>query len=106
VEKTMTAPVTVIVAYDDGLGEPQARHMRLLRRLHAAASVRVRDKIVTCIVLAEEFLKLEADFINQTIEQGEALRGTATLHDALLMEKLKDEQQSTSGDSGSDRGGY
>ena len=56
--------------------------------------------------LAEEFLKLEADFINSTLRQAEELRGSATLHDALLMEQYKNEQSESSGDSGRDRSGY
>jgi len=56
--------------------------------------------------IAEEFLRLEAHFINSTLRQAEDLRGSTTLHDALLMERYKNEQSESAGDSGGDRSGY
>lgn len=56
--------------------------------------------------LAEEFLRLEAMFINSTIEQAADIRGTRTLDEALLMEKVHHEQQSAPESRTADPAGY
>ena len=45
--------------------------------------------------LADEFIRIEADLINQTMERAHEIRGTVNLDEALLMEQLKHEHQST-----------
>jgi len=45
--------------------------------------------------LAEEFLRLQADYINSTLERAREIRQHRTLDDALLMEQIHHEQQST-----------
>ena len=55
--------------------------------------------------LADEFVRLEADYIDNILKQAQEIAGTVTLEDALLMERFKNEQSESSGDSG-DRTGY
>ena len=55
--------------------------------------------------LAEEFLRLQADYINRTLEQARDLRENRSLDDALLMEQIHHEQQSTERRTG-DSAGY
>jgi hypothetical protein len=43
--------------------------------------------------LAEDLIDLEANFINTTLSQAEEIRGGVTLDEALIMERVKDEQQ-------------
>lgn len=54
--------------------------------------------------LAEEFVKLEADYINNILREAQDIRGSRTLQDALLMEQVQHEQNGT--ESRPDRAGY
>lgn len=45
--------------------------------------------------LAEEFLRLQADYINSTLDRAREIRQHRTLDEALLMEQIHHEQQST-----------
>lgn len=56
--------------------------------------------------LAEEFLRMEANFINDIIERARELRGTRTLDDALLMEQVRHEQQRAADPRTADSAGY
>lgn len=53
--------------------------------------------------LAEEFLKLEADYINNILRQAQDIRGTNTVQDAILMEQAYEQ---TRPDNSPDRSGY
>lgn len=56
--------------------------------------------------LAEEFLRLEVGYINQTLKDATEIRGARTLDEALLMEHLQHEQSQSPSPAGTDRGGY
>lgn len=56
--------------------------------------------------LADEFVRLEANYIDNIFKQADEIRGTVTLEDALLMERFKNEQSEPTGDSGGHRTGY
>lgn len=56
--------------------------------------------------LADEMLRREDQYIEQVMEEADAIRGSVTVPDALLMERFKNEQSESPGDSGRDRGGY
>lgn len=56
--------------------------------------------------LADEFVRLEADYIDNILKQAQEIAGTVTLEDALLMERFKNEQSESTGDSGGSRTGY
>jgi len=45
--------------------------------------------------IAENLLELEANFINDTLAQADEIKGNVTLPDALLMEQLRNEHEST-----------
>ena len=96
-----------------GWKEIYGLHVAWVETYHSALSkinTAETDKAIEALrqwQLAEEFLRLEADFINSTLRQADVLRGTVTLGDALMMEQYQNEQPKSSGDSaGSDRGGY
>lgn len=57
--------------------------------------------------LAEDLLRLEAKYINDTLEKAMELQGRMTLEEALLMEQVKKHEQSqpTTG-TGTDSTGY
>ncbi len=56
--------------------------------------------------LADELLRREDQYIEQIMEEADRIRGTVTLQDAELMERFKNEQSESPGDSGGDRTGY
>ncbi len=45
--------------------------------------------------LAEELFRLQSEYINSTLERAREIRQVRTLDDALLMEQIQNEQQST-----------
>ena len=58
--------------------------------------------------LAEDMVELQVKFINDTLARAEEIRGGLGIDDALLMEKLRNEQPQSAGDpsAGVDRAGY
>ena len=56
--------------------------------------------------LADEFVRLETNYIDNLFKQADEIRGQVTLEDALLMERFKNEQSESPGDSGGHRAGY
>ncbi len=56
--------------------------------------------------LAESLLDLEAQVINNTLAKAKEIRGDLTLEQALLMEQVRNEQQSTTEPGSTDPAGY
>jgi len=56
--------------------------------------------------LADELLRREAAYIDQIVTEADNIRGTVTMQDAELMERYKNEQSESTGDSGGSRTGY
>jgi len=56
--------------------------------------------------LADELLRREANYIDQIVTEADRIRGTVTMQDAELMERYKNEQSESTGDSGGSRTGY
>ena len=63
-----------------------------LRKVDTADTAKAIDALQRW-QLAENYLDLEAQFINHTLAQAEDIRGTVTLDDALMMETITNEQQ-------------
>lgn len=89
-----------LYAFHESWAEQYARAARKVETKDSAAAVDALRQWQ----LAEEFLRLQADYINRTIAQARDILGTRTLEEALLQEQLQHEQPEPTRTA--DSGGY